>query len=322
MMRGMEPLNDFYRSSLRDLGSRRFQNEVAQDVYECLANSMADRANEVTIVTKLTEVMNNQSYGPFHFYSEKIHGSRSNVEFNFRHKAIKKELADMVVISVVSLGRERVHEKISFIQNKVGSKESWKIDNEQLFLLKNFPTFHGKKGIFKTSTDNDIVFINHSRCLGAYGLFFPPGEMLFISAYLLSQLCKKATVKNATVSVEQLIEAVSDTEFYYLSQWHRYSDATGHPWSPVAGNSYMSRDIHEFIRNWTHFNIGEPTIETGSIVNSALADFSTILLRRVGMAEYLDLGDTGDDAVAQFNFNLAVFVMHIDLAQHKPLRGS
>lgn len=92
---------------------------------------------------------------------------------------------------VVTRGRQRVLQRVCFVQNKVagaGKRLSWMIDDGQLFLLKNFPRLSGSRGIFQGS--QDVLFKNSGGCLGAYGLYAQPGEMIFAVAPLLEALSR------------------------------------------------------------------------------------------------------------------------------------
>jgi hypothetical protein len=168
----------------QDEGFLRFQNSLSLDFYESLGRGYNTNDNEVELVKGLVDVANGKSYASVTFSASMLHGSRSYVEFNHRDKPVTKELGDMAVISLVTCGQERLLQKVCIIQNKKTSGSSWSIDQEQLFLLKNFPPFTGNKGIFKGCSD--IVFRNTSGCLGMFGLMKSPGEMILVSAPVLS----------------------------------------------------------------------------------------------------------------------------------------
>jgi len=326
----MEQIFREYLKLLDDLNFRKFQNELSQKVYDTLAQGYITNANEVSLVSKLVDTINNVRFNKFRFYGHKIHGARSYVEFNYRDKSVTKEIADMVIISIASYKRERVLQKITFIQNKVG-KNKWKIDDEQLFLLKNFPKFSGNKGIFKSFPDEEIVFLDHSKCLGAFGLFMNPGEMIFLSAPLLSELKKG---KEITIEEIRLPETVTNVGacnfffpfifdhplceefFYYMYKYMRrcafFPFISNGPF-PFLNNCTFSRDIYDFIRNWTQFNIGEPSYAFGEVINPALDKFTNFLLRTIGIQEYVDLPLEGIEG--EFNNELAVLVIHIDLGR-------
>ena len=313
---------------LNDNEFKKFKNDFSQKLYNCLAASYANKDNEVTLVTKMSELINKTTYHDFSFYSEKIHGSKSFVEFNFRDKPITKELADMVIISSVSQGRRRIFQKVAFIQNKKTSKSSWLIDLEQLFLLKNFPTITGKKGIFNSSPHKEIIFQNYSKTLGNFGLFMSPGEMILAAACVVdSQKTNNKICINDFKNTGQLINHnqsslsflplgfhpyLDDILHDYVRHFHRYGfSPTFSNAFPFLNNSFFSKDIFEFIDNWTFFNIGEPTIANGNILNEDLHSFSNALLRASGLNEYVDLGD--DNIQFEINDDLVVSLMNLQI---------
>jgi hypothetical protein len=132
--------------------------------------------------------LNGKSYGPIKIYADKIHGSRSYVRFQYRDKPVTKELGDLVLISVITDRNQRLLSKITIVQNKKADKLNWVVDEEQLFLLKNFPAISGSQGLFADTSG--ILLQNQSGCLGSYGLFHDPGEMMFLSAPLVAELSK------------------------------------------------------------------------------------------------------------------------------------
>ena len=128
------------------------QNDIALDAYNTLSKSYKNKDNEVKTVEKLCSNLNGKECGKAKLYAEKIHGNASKVEFyNASNSLVKKELGDMVIISLATCKSKITFEKIAFIQNKKETKEGsekWKIDQDQLFLLNVFPTFNGVSGIF------------------------------------------------------------------------------------------------------------------------------------------------------------------------------
>lgn len=323
---------NFVRGYMRlvdNLKFRNFQNELSQKVYDALAQGYNTRSNEVALVGRLVEAVNGANFNMLKFHADKIHGPRSYVEFNYRDKPTTKEIADMVIISVASYKRERVYQKITFIQNKVDRDKKWAIDDEQLFLLKNFPKFSGNKGIFKSFSNREVVFLNHSRCLGSFGLFMNPGEMIFMSAPLLAELKNEKTITLEDIKVPEAETNKGNQPFFapFLFD-HPFMDEMLHYMSkslrkfaftpfmsggfyPFLNNSVFSRDIYDFIRNWSQFNIGESTFAFGNVINPELDSFSNFLLRLIGIGEYVDLPES--NIKEKFRNEMALFAMHIDL---------
>lgn len=332
-------MENFIRGYLNLLGNidfRIFQNELSQKCYDTLAQGYNTRANEVSLVGRLVDAINDQDFDGLKFYANKIHGPRSYVEFNYRDKPTTKELADMVIISIASYGKERIYQKITFIQNKVDTNKKWNIDDEQLFLLKNFPKFTGNKGIFKSFTSRDVVFINQSRCLGSFGLFLNPGEMIFMSAPLLSELKndKTITMDNIKVPDTETNKGYQPSFFPFMLD-HPFWDEMFHfmsksirpfAWAPLMtggtlpflNNTVFSRDIYDFIRNWSLFNIGESTFAFGNVLNPDLDRFTNHLLRSLGMQEYVNLPASNIDE--KFHNEMAIFAMHADLSKSMKMK--
>ncbi|MCD4784567.1 MAG: hypothetical protein K8T10_12160 [Candidatus Eremiobacteraeota bacterium] len=328
----MERLIREFNKLIVNIDFKRFQNEFSLSIYDALGQGYSKSENEVSLVTRLVDTIKNSAqYRNLSFHSKKIHGSRSYVEFNFRDKPVTKELADMLVISVATYKRKRIVQKITFIQNKVDSKRSWKIDEEQLFLLKNFPSFSGKKGIFRQFGQKDIVFLNHSKCLGSYGLFMEPGEMIFLSAPLVADMKKNKSIAEKDIRYLEenrsygnnfnfspyLDPMILEDMIHYLYKYCR----KGHysfPFfsgqnSEFLGNTIFARDIHDFIREWTFFNIGETTFINDSVVNPLLDDFTNNILRAIGMGEHINIPESNNQP--KFESETAVFVMHLGIKE-------
>lgn len=318
-----------YCQLLSDVNFRRFQNDLSQKMYDTLGRGYALGEHEVPLVTRLTDVIKKTEFDQFNFYGEKIHGPRSYVEFDYRDKPVTKEIGDMAIISIISCQRQRILQKISFVQNKVCGDNKWKIDEEQLFLLKNFPKFSGNKGIFRSFSKEDITFLNRSGCLGAFGLFLEPGEMMFITAPLLTELkkgnalsCDDARFPESASMKPQSLPYFLD--FRYLHEYlvrGRYPEsllflnAYQNQLPSIFGGAVFSRDIYDFTRNWTQFNIGETTYAFGDITNPILDKFTNFLLRRVGIPN-VDLPHS--EVEGEFENDMTLFVMHFDLGKEKP----
>jgi hypothetical protein len=319
----------------RDSGFTRFQNDTVQCFYDTLDQGYSVHDNEVALVTRLVNAANGKSYGPVRLLANKIHGSRSYVEFSFMGKPVTKELGDMAIISVVTAGRDRLFQRVSIIQNKKSSGTNWGIDSEQLFLLKNFPPFAGNRGIFRGCSD--LAFRNESRCLGAYGLFDDPGEMVFVSAPLVAgMLSGKKSLGQADLSVSLDAAGLAPTQ------------AGGFPWWPglhhchprelyhilrelcdfhdfpfmcpsgsgggFLGNIVFGRDLYDFVRAWTRLSVGEVTYAHGTVLNAEVDAFTNLLIAAAGFRDLFDM--PGDEVFPQVEFSgdLAVVLMHLDVS--------
>lgn len=319
----MNRLIRFFADRYNDRDFRSFQNDLARKVYETLAVSYTKSDNEVAMVTDLCNTVNRQSFRELQFFANKIHGSRSYVEFYNQDKPTTKELADMVIISVATRDREIVYEKLAFIQNKKEKADGiWEIDPDQLYLLHNFPTFKGDKGLFKRNFKGEVIFQNHSGTLGNYGLFQSPGEMVITNASTIYRL-----QQNDKISLSDIRKYAHDLNVgsypllpmfghpYWEEMGYRYIKhfpKYGSPFlSSPFNSSSISFNIYEFIRNWSHFNIGEIVSIEGHSIDNDLKKFSRVLLGAIGLSEIVNLSKENDRF--EFENNMSVLVAHINL---------
>jgi hypothetical protein len=303
---------------------REFQNTLAQEIYHSLGTSYSDSDGEVKMVTDMCKTINGKKFDKFRFHAVKIHGSRSYVKFFNQDKPTTKELADMVIISVATKKREIIYEKTAFIQNKKeDSENTWKIDQDQLYLLHNFPTFNGERGIFKKYFDHEVIFWNYSEALGNYGLFQQPGEMILVNALTVFKLQQGNKIsfsdikKYAHNNIAQnnslqlpLFDYPFDNVFY---EYLRYLPGYDLPSLnlPFLNNCRASFNIYEFIRNWSLFNIGETVSAYGKVSDNDLRNLNQILLQRAGLGDLI----TDSDRKERFEFenDLILMVARLDL---------
>ena len=326
----MEKLIHFYQEQVLEKSFRLFQDRLANSMYSALRSGYANSENdEIALIERLVDAVNGQSYRNISFHANKIHGTRSKIRYQYRAQKERIEAGDMVIITLATDNHRKLFERITIVQNKKKNKTSWPIDLKQLFFLKNFPSFHGVSGIFSKFTADEVLFFNRSKCLGSYGLFSEPGEMVFLSAPLLSELIgKKKSISPDDIKLpDYLIESYFNLvlrpySFMEVSQEHEKPLIMfSGPFSndiPYLRNDIFARDLHDFARSWTLFNIGEPTVIHGDVVDDSLNSFSNYLLKETGIAEKLKLSFKKSD----FNFkeylesDVAVFVSHIDVSDY------
>lgn len=325
-----------------DAGFLAFQNDLTKAAYTALGQTGKSHAHEVATVTRLVEAVNGKTYergatdGKISIAAKKIHGTTSYVEFKYRGTPATKELGDMVVITTVTSGAERLLQRVCIIQNKKARGGKWGIDPEQLFLLKNFPPFAGKRGLFRGM--NDVLFRNRSGCLGAYGLFHEPGEMIFLAAPLFAEILRgRKSVGIDAVSLPSLLPyhslhaAFPVTPFGHLidpadwfiimqelvppARWPRWRDmGLG---LPFLGNVHYGRDIFDFIRAWTQLNLGEYTRIGDTTTNSALDAFANRLMRIAGLDAGIDLPPDNLNPDDNPEGDAAVFLLRMDVGHDK-----
>jgi len=326
-----------------DDGFARFQSEIVHDFYQSLGQGYSSNDNEVALVQRLVDAANGKSYSPMKMHANMLHGPRSYVEFNYRDKPVTKELGDMAIISVITRSGERLFQRMCIIQNKKANGKSWNIDQEQLFLLKNFPPFTGNKGIFKHC--RDVLFRNTSGCLGAFGLLNSPGEMLFASAGLVSELQRgKKSLSASDISIP--MDSMNDThqggklELPFLPwmgrlhprEWYCLFEEMiceyGHPFFPGSifgatflGNARFSRDIHDWVRNWTQLNVGEITYANGTVANAAVDAFANALMRSAGFGEMFSIPANEQFGDIHLENQMAVFAMQFDVSEFEAIKA-
>jgi len=318
-----------------DDGFFKFQNELAQTAYDLLGQAYKANDNEIAIVTKLVNAVNGKSHNHVSVAANKIHGSRSFVEFNYRDKPTTKELGDMAVISVVTSGKERLLQRVCIIQNKKAKEHAWRVDPEQLFLLKNFPPFSGNRGLFRGMSD--IAFRNRSGCLGAYGLFDEPGDMMFVAAPLFAEVLRgRSAVAADNIGIPTAINNYSsqfafqstpfgnlvDPEEWYMimrEMLHRIGPFPRHGLGaglPFFGNVHYGRDIYDFIRAWTQINLGEYTCLDGNAINPEVDAFANRLIRAAGIGHGIDFPTGNDEFEGKPEGDMAIFLLQMDI-EHK-----
>jgi len=290
-------IRTFYEDYYSSIDFKEWQNKFSNKIY----SSLNSGGKEVDMVTKLCQAMSNQEHKGLHIKSEKIHGKKSYVEFAYTGKKTTRELADMVIVSVVTLDQKIVLLKLAFIQNKKAEKNkipswSYKIDPEQLFLLKNFPTFIGTSGIFNNDLfkGKEIIFPNYSGTLGNYGLFTPNSDMIFLTAR--NVFCNQSA--SGTITFGDIKKASSlnvhsaDTvnSFHPYKYGHcidffrenRFILLSGRYNLPFFNNYDYALDVHEIVRQLTYFNIGEPLNIFGHITDNYLYFYAKTLLQLFG----------------------------------------
>ena len=303
---------------------RQFQNDLSRDIYESLANSYSNSHNEVRTVTNMCDTLNGKSFEKLQFYSRKIHGTRSFVEFFNQDRPVTTEMADMAIICVATRDKKIVYEKISFVQNKKeDTANNWKIDQDQLYLLRNFPTITGKKGLFKKNYKNEIVFLNHSDNLGVYGLFKSSGEMVLANAKTIYGLQNENKVsyndlkKHIDINTFRQSNRFPFLEFDHpfweemVYRMFKHFPKYGMPFFdlPFLNNNSNSLNIYDFIRNWTLFNIGEVCKAGENIIDSDLSVITRVLLREAGLNDIMNI-DTEQNS---FENNITLLVAHLNL---------
>ncbi|MCL2135368.1 MAG: hypothetical protein FWH37_07455 [Candidatus Bathyarchaeota archaeon] len=327
--------DDYYNST----DFRVWQNRFVNDIYSCLMSV----GKEIPTVTALCDVMSEKRYRGLHIESKKIHSrSTSGVNFECRGKSVTKELADMVIVSLVTLDRQIVFMKTAFIQNKRATRQnalhtsqpsdSWVIDQEQLFLLKNFPTFTGASGLFN---DIQFSFLNHSRSLGNYGLFSSNGDMTFLTAQnVFHNQNSNGRVVFDSIKRSNIIFSKSHINHEYFDKdYSRYCNCPGglgcDDWMrlyfynpPFFRNYSYALDVSEVVKELTYFNIGDLSIIVGHVTDAELYSYTGKLLlaafgHKINEVYFRDYFNVEDKVLEMDDIDVNVVLSHVELGDNR-----
>jgi len=101
------------------------------------------------------------------------------VQNNHLGQDTPSELADLVIISLITQNRKILLKKTALIQcKKETAKESCAIQQNQLNLLHNFPSFIGVRGLEKQTFKNPVNCFNITSSLCQYCSLKEPGDLL------------------------------------------------------------------------------------------------------------------------------------------------
>ena len=321
-------LVDIFRS--RDF--HHFQLALARSWYSELVQGYQAKRNgedEEILVERLVKV-SNKSYPSkgrrrIKIASKFIHGHRSQIKYNdFNNGTHQCELGDMAVVSAVIENKKLLFQRLCFIQNKKGKHNrasiTWIIDSVQLFLLKHFPAISGVSGILKGH--KNIEFLNRSRCLGAYGLLYSPGEMIFVSAPVIADSMKgKKSINSRDIAFPPVLSHNA-----IWPQWYPYwccgllMPETFPPFycgsRPICGNTVFTRDIYDFIMAWTQLNIGEILVYNGDVLDNKAYKLATAMIHMV-LPGSIDgpPSDAPEVEIPDHDAGIGIFVYIIDISQ-------
>jgi len=298
------------------------QNELAERIYKSLNNSYIKKHKETEMVGNMCDSVQGDINDKMHIYSEKIHGKKSEVRFSMQGKSIPRELADMVLLSLITKEQDLQYAKIAFVQNKKENEKnnSWQIDDGQLFLLQYFPTFTGVRGIFKKKPFNDqeIVFPNTTGSLGNYGLFKSRGEIIVTIA---SEIFAK--MHGHTVKYSSLVEDSSRyssksliTPSFKIGEQIIVVNTQGEVsyQYPFLQNTSLSMNVYDFVRNFTLFNIGEPIPSPYTSQDNDLFKYVKVLIQGTTLKDKIKIKNFLDEQIYMDNYeNLNILCVHLEI---------
>ena len=149
------------------------------------------RGREPSIVQVIENIINSvdqlDTDGDKFYISTKsvfVHGSKSQVEFEYHGRKTQRELGDIIFILSVVYNGSKYFEKMTITQVKKSKGISWNFRSEsareQLYLLSNFPRFKGVDHSLILGEDYNLP--NYSGCLGSHGLLYYPGDFALVSS--------------------------------------------------------------------------------------------------------------------------------------------
>lgn len=235
-----------------------FQKKLIDKYYSALTRGYFEQKKEYEIVEDIVNTINSIEKNKYiNIKGNFIHGNKSQVTFKYESHQTQRELGDLITIISIYYEGEPVTDKLSIIQVKKDSEsnERWRINQEQLYLLSNFPTLKGVSGIVPKK---EIYLENSSKTLGTYHLYQHPGEQIYLSAPLLNFVIGDKRSITKTKLQEQMSHIKMDNIFhqYCLPPIFYYSYRYWHNIS-VFKTIHYANNVHDYIYNWIRFNIGE-----------------------------------------------------------------
>lgn len=210
-----------------------------------------------------------------------IHGTKSQVQFDYYGEKTQRELGDLIFIVAVVYDGKKYFERFTITQFKKDTKKlkwslSSKSSKEQLYLLSRFPAFSGV-GKGSLIPEQEHYLQNYSRCLGSYGMLYTPGDFAFVSAFhLASYLGSKRTmdlsdIHNLFASLGTCPACLCDAdrrpmieELLFL--WHEIYHRCENPFFPcfmpgigILGNCLIAFHVYDFVDKYVRCCIGEFT---------------------------------------------------------------
>jgi len=210
-----------------------------------------------------------------------IHGSRSQVEFDYYGEETQRELADLMFIISITGNGKKYFEKVSLVQFKNYKKQKrtvkWDLSGdssqEQLYLLSKFPTFKPRSESLFPPVEYNLT--DSSRTLGTYGFLYEPGDFFLVSAKGLDEyMCSRKSIKGSDMIklykyLDNKTWFLGSAEFLNFYRLYRFWEEVEfndvrflHSWlnTKDIGNCLYANSTHDFIDKYLRFCIGEPTI--------------------------------------------------------------
>ncbi len=250
-----------------------------------------------------------------------VHGSRSQVKFDFYGQETQRELGDIILILSIVYRGKKFFEKMTINQVKKNAwgRTSWSFNSkspaEQLYLLSRFPTFTGVKGSIIPMKRYNLP--NFSGCLGSHGLLYPPGDFALISSKKLSiTLSGLRTFRLGDIfkamkdicgyfppydmycnDTEEILKIILHLQRFQRFPYYRPFTKMCEYWKPwlcyprVLGNICVASNAYDFAHVYLLGHVGEPIYTATRTINRQAFEFLHDLLRVIrhkGKREYDD----------------------------------
>lgn len=337
----MQTLVEKLASLIKNPGFEAFQHELAKESYDALVAGYTASDDEIRLAHRLVKATNGKTHAGARVISNVIHGPRSMVKFYYPDpkKQAQREMGDILIVGLVTSGNKRLIQKSCIIQNKkdTGKTRGWTIDRKQLFLLKNFPPVTGVSSIVPKGIT--LSFSNYSGCLGTYGLFLAPGDMIYMSASLIEEMlrgAKSLPLKNIIYHEDPDFSRFQPAQIptHFNIEGFRFSEH-GDDWGlmgrlrtdynnpsefhigpngqPILGTVRYARDIYDFIRAWTQLSIGDISCANGNIIDGPLDALTNRVIREANLPIEFDLPPDNIFESQGGESGIGVMVYHVSL---------
>jgi hypothetical protein len=277
-----EAIRVFYEDYYSSVAFRKWQNDLSSEIYKSLRTSGNDEDDKTT---NLCKAMTKQHKGLN--MQNRTSSYCLCVKFEHNGKIYKRELADMIIISVVTLNKEIALLKTAFVQNKKSklNPDQWTIEQGQLLFLNSIPAFSECYIMFEKQP---ITFHNYSKTLGNYVLFRSNHDMMLLTAknIFCSQQEKDIIINNNGNKKTNRYIDLSDIEKGIFISKINSTKYTSHPSDclfntdlPFFGNCEYALNTQEFVRELTFFNIGESSNVFGNVVDENLYNYTAKIIQ-------------------------------------------
>ena len=298
-----------YISMVRSNVFIEYEKEFAQRISFALSKGYLQKQRENQLVQTVEDVVNSLQNLPrdnhrvgFKLSTKAvfIHGTKSQVEFDYYGQTTQRELGDLVFIISIFYKGKKFFEKLTINQFKRSKEKAyWYFnkkdkngkhpDKEQLYFLSRFPTFKGVKGLIPKK---DFNLPNYSGCLGSYGLLYKPGDFASVSATDIDSFIGHRN----SLKMSDLYNLSYETEKHSCPYFTWYDFFCFHPSvlpCNLFSNYHYAHNVFDFAHKYLTVGIGEPIFMEIGMDNSQVRNFlhellSAVRIKARGKQDILD----------------------------------